>query len=138
MATPAQPPSDGARVAEPRERAPEQAPLIGGELNAAVTSAVVGIYTEHVGRGPASASTFHTGNLLVTLMRDVLTRAEKSLVSRHPDALEHMRHLFHEAMEPDFRAAVERLTGRKVVALVSGRDIEADLAAELFILDELL
>ena len=53
--------------------------LTGGELNAAITSALVGIHTESLGRGPTSASTFHHGNVLVTLMHGVLTNAEKSL-----------------------------------------------------------
>ena len=53
--------------------------LKGGELNAAITSALVGIQTEYLGRGPRRASTFHYGHVLVTLMHDVLTPAEKSL-----------------------------------------------------------
>ena len=44
--------------------------------------------------------------------------------------------LFQRAMEPDFREAVERLTGRRVVAFVSGNQLEPDIAAELFVLDE--
>jgi uncharacterized protein YbcI len=111
--------------------------LQGGELNAAVTSALVGIHTEYLGRGPRTASTFHHGNVLVTLMHDVLTRAEKTLVeNNHHDAVNQMRHRFQQTMEADFRAAVERLTGRKVRAFISGNNTEPDLAAEVFILDE--
>jgi uncharacterized protein YbcI len=110
--------------------------LTGGELNAAVTSALVGIQTNHLGRGPKTASTFHYGNVLVTLMHDVLTHAEKSLTkTNQADAVNHIRHLFQETMEADFRDAVERLTGRKVLAFISGNHIDPDIAAELFILD---
>jgi Na+-translocating membrane potential-generating system (MpsC) len=56
---------------------PEQ--LAGGELNAAVTSALVGIHHKYLGRGPKTASTFHYGNVLVAMMHEVLTHAEKSL-----------------------------------------------------------
>jgi uncharacterized protein YbcI len=112
-------------------------PLEGGELNAAVTSALVGIHNQYLGRGPKTASTFHHGNVLVTLMNGVLTHAEKSLSeAQHTDAVTHMRHLFQATMEADFRAAVERLTGRKVLAFISGNHIDPDIAAELFILDE--
>ena len=115
---------------------PECESLKGGELNAAVTSALVGIQTEYLGRGPRTASTFHYGNVLVTLMQDVLTHAEKSLHrGGHTDAINNIRLLFQETMEADFRAAVERLTGRKVTAFISGNHIEPDIAAELFILD---
>ena len=110
--------------------------LRGGELNAAITSALVGIHNEFLGRGPRTASTFHYGNVLVTLMHDVLTQAEKSLAeAQHNDAVSHMRHLFQETMENDFRAAVERLTGRKVLAFISGNHTNPDIAAEVFILD---
>lgn len=112
------------------------APLQGGELNAAVTSALVGIHNQYLGRGPKTASTFHYGNVLVTLMNDVLTQAEKSLTqAQHTDAVNHMRHLFQETMEADFRTAVERLTGRTVLAFISGNHVDPDIAAELFILD---
>ena len=111
--------------------------LDGGELNAAITSALVGIHTEHLGRGPKSASTFHHGNVLVTLMYDVLTPAEKTLARRqHTDAVNNIRHLFQRTMEADFREAVERITGRHVVAFISGNQFDPDMAAELFVLDE--
>jgi uncharacterized protein YbcI len=111
--------------------------LRGGELNAAVTSALVGIHTQHLGRGPTTASTFHHRNVLVTLMHDVMTQAERALSrGEHVEAVRHIRQLFQRAMEPDFREAVERLTGRHVVAFVSGNQLEPDIAAELFVLDE--
>lgn len=111
-------------------------PLVGGELNAAITSALVGIHTRYLGRGPRSASTFHHGNVVVTLMHEVLTHAERSLTrSDQIDAVKHIRHLFQETMEADFREAVERLTGRKVLAVISGNHLEPDVAAALFVLD---
>jgi uncharacterized protein YbcI len=76
------------------------------------------------------------GTVLVTLMHEVLTHAEKSLTETGQiDAFSNIRHLFQETMEADFREAVERLTGRKVLAFISGNHIEPDIAAELFILD---
>ena len=112
---------------------PEQ--LTGGELNAVISSALVGIHHKYLGRGPETATAFH-GNVQVTLMNEVLTHAEKSLTrSDHVDAVNHIRHLCQETMEADFREAVERLMGRKVLAFISGNHIDPDLAAELFILD---
>jgi uncharacterized protein YbcI len=46
-----------------------------------------------------------------------------------------MRHLYQQTMADEFKAAVERLTGRKVVAFISGNHIDPDIAVELFILD---
>ncbi len=111
--------------------------LTGGELNAAVTSALVGIHTQYLGRGPRTASSFHHGNVLVTLMRDVLTHAERALTRNEGvAAVRHIRHLFHETMEADLRAAVERITGRSVVAFISGNHIDPDIAAVVFVLDD--
>jgi uncharacterized protein YbcI len=110
--------------------------LTGGELNAAITSALVGIQNDHLGRGPKTASTFHYDNVVVTLMYEVMTPAEKSLArADKAEAVIQMRHLFQETMEADFRAAIERLTGRNVVAFISGNDINPDVAAETFLLD---
>ncbi len=111
--------------------------LRGGQLNAAVTSALVGIHTEHLGRGPTSASTFHYRNVIVTLMYNVLTRAERTLGrGSREDSIRAVRRMFQGEMESELREAVERLTGRRVVAFVGGNELEPDLAAELFVLDQ--
>ena len=113
------------------------APLKGGELNAAITSAIVGIQNEYLGRGPRTASTFHHGNVIVTLMHDVLNRAEKEIAkAARRGFMPSIRQLYQETMEPDFVAAVERLTGRTVVAFISGNHADPDIATELFVLDE--
>ena len=97
---------------------------------------LVGIHHKYLARGPKTASTFHHGNVLVTLMQEVLTEAEKSLTQTDQvDAVSHIRQLFQQTMESDFREAVERLTGRKVLAFISGNHIDPDIAAELFILN---
>jgi uncharacterized protein YbcI len=111
--------------------------LRGGELNAALTHELVGIHAEHLGRGPTTASTFYHGNAIVTLMHDSLTKAEKVLAQRgRGNDVTEVRSLLRQGMEADFRAAVERLTGRKVLAFLSGHQIEPDVAAAIFILDE--
>jgi uncharacterized protein YbcI len=110
--------------------------LTGGELNSALTSELVGVHTGYLGHGPKTASTFYRGNIVVTLMYDVLTKAEKILAQtgRHGDVTE-AHGIFNQEMEEDFRAGVERLTGRKVLAFLSARQIEPDVAAAIFLLD---
>jgi uncharacterized protein YbcI len=116
--------------------ATQQVQLRGGELNAALGSAVVGIYRVHLGRGPSSASTFHNDEVVMVLMRGVMTHAEKTLaLSGSGHDVTNMRQLFQQTMEPDLRMAVERLTGRDVIACISGNHLDPDIAVELFILD---
>jgi uncharacterized protein YbcI len=74
--------------------------LRGGELNAAVTSALVGIHTAHLGRGPKTASTFHYGNVVVTLLHGVMNPAKKTLAATgNAPAVTAMRHLFQNTMQ---------------------------------------
>jgi len=114
----------------------EEGRLSGGELNAAVTSALVGIHTRYVGRGPERASTFYNGNVVVTIMYDVMTHEEKSLVrAHHESTVETIRRDFQETMEADFRGAVEQLTGCAVTGFISGYCVEPDILAEVFVLD---
>jgi uncharacterized protein YbcI len=111
--------------------------LTGAELNSALTNELVGVHTAYLGHGPKATSTFHRGNAIVTVMHDVLTKAEKILAQtgRHGDVTE-ARGIFHQEMEADLRAVVERLTGRKVLAFLSASHIEPDVAAAIFILDD--
>lgn len=86
--------------------------LRGGELNTVITSAIVKIQNAQLGRGPRTATTFHRDDVIVTLMCDVMTQAEKTLVKHdNDDAVTHMRHLLQETMPTEFTDAVERLTG---------------------------
>jgi uncharacterized protein YbcI len=69
-------------------------------------------------------------------MRDVMTQVEKTLSrSGSGQAVSNMRHLYQQTMAEEFKEAVERLTGRKVVAFISGNHTDPDIAVELFILD---
>jgi hypothetical protein len=70
------------------------------------------------------------------VMHEVLTNARKVLARNgsHDDVSE-FRKLSSQVMEADFRAAVERLTGRRVVAFLGADRLEPDVAAEMFILD---
>ena len=108
----------------------------GGELNQAITSALVGIHNKYLGRGPKSALTFYHDNVIVTLMYGVLTHAEQTLSeTSQGEAVNQMRHLFQLTMNADFQEAIERLTGRSVVAFISGNNLNPDVAAEVFVLD---
>ena len=113
--------------------------LHGGELNQAITSALVGIHNKYLGRGPKSALTFYHDNVVVTLMYGVLTHAEQTLSKTNQgEAVNQIRHLFQQTMNADFHEAIERLTGRKVVAFISGNNLNPDVAAEVFVLDRAL
>jgi uncharacterized protein YbcI len=114
-------------------------PLSGGELNAAITREVIRLQSENHGRGPKKAFSFHNGNVVVTVLEGVLTRAEHRLAGNgEKDAVLQMRRLHQKSMEPELKKSVEGITGCKVIAFLSDNHLEPDMAVEVFILDRSL
>jgi uncharacterized protein YbcI len=110
--------------------------LTGGQLNAALARAVVRIHRDYIGRGPTKAHAFFRDNVVVVILEDVMTRAEHSLAqSGQGQVVLDIRRRFQGAMEQTLVAAVEQLTGRKVVAFLSDNQIDPDMASEVFVLD---
>jgi uncharacterized protein YbcI len=113
-----------------------QATLVGGELNAAVTREITRIHTAGLGRGPKKAFTVHRDSVMVTIMEDVMTKAERKLIEAGDgDKVLEIRHRLQHAVADEMKEAVERLTGRRVAAFMSDSHLEPDMAAEVFVLD---
>jgi uncharacterized protein YbcI len=100
----------------------------------AVSNAMVHLYKEHFGRGPTKARTDFAGqDVLICTLENSLTPAERNLAAMgEHQRLRDVRLFFQHATEPDFRATVEQITGRKVRAFVSGIDTEEDVSSEVF------
>jgi uncharacterized protein YbcI len=107
-----------------------------GRIAAAISTAVVHVFSEHTGRGPTRARTTIDGRTVVVILQDAMTKAEQSLVDagRQTEVLQ-LRRTFQETMREDLIAAVERLTARNVRAFMSANHIAPDVAAEVFLLD---
>src|SRR3954464_8061996 len=107
-----------------------------GPLAASISTAVVHLFTEHTGRGPTRARTTIDGDLVVVILLDGQTKAERTLVraGRDESVLE-LRRVFQETMRDELVEAVERLTGRTVQAFMSANHTAPDAAAEIFLLD---
>jgi|SRR5690349_5186785 len=111
-------------------------PLRGGELNAAVTREVIRIQSESHGRGPKKAFSFHNGNVLVTILEEVLSPAERRLVGNgQGEAVLKIRRLYQSTVAAEMKERIEAVTGRRVTALMSDHHVEPDMAVEVFILD---
>jgi uncharacterized protein YbcI len=65
-----------------------------------------------------------------------MTPAERTMadLGEH-QRLRDVRLFFQHAREDDFRRVVERLTGRRVRAFVSGMDTHQDVSVEVFYLE---
>jgi uncharacterized protein YbcI len=104
---------------------------------ASISAEMVRLYKEQFGRGPTKARTNWSGrDMIVVTLEDTLTPAERTLLSLGEDArLRETRMLFQYSWVGEFCGPVERLTGRKVRAFISGIDTGADgLSMEAFVL----
>ncbi|HEX8122839.1 MAG TPA: Na-translocating system protein MpsC family protein [Solirubrobacteraceae bacterium] len=101
---------------------------------AQISNEMVRLYKEQFGRGPTRARSNWAGaDALVCTLEDSMTPAEHSLVRMgEQQRLRDTRMFFQYATETAFREAVERVTGRKVRAFVSGIDCDQDVSCELF------
>lgn len=107
------------------------------DVSMELSNEMVHLYKELFGRGPARARTHFAGpDMIICTLERTLTPAEESLVrlGEH-QRLRETRMFFQHARERDFRDAVERITGRNVVAFVSGMDATADVSCEVFYLE---
>jgi uncharacterized protein YbcI len=107
-----------------------------GRLNAAMANAVVHVHSHHTGRGPTKARVYTSGNVVVAVMHDALTRGERALATggQREAALQARRGL-HQTMRDDLVSCIEELTGRRVVAFLCDNQLDPDVAAQLFVLD---
>jgi uncharacterized protein YbcI len=98
---------------------------------------MVRIYKEIFGRGPTRARADWAGrDAVLCTLEDTLTRAERKMVEvGDHQRLQETRMFFQHVCKDDFRESVERITGRKVRAFVSGIDTDTDVASEVFYLE---
>jgi uncharacterized protein YbcI len=104
---------------------------------AAISDEMVRLYKDQFGRGPTRVRTYWCGDDIITsILEETLTPAERSLAALgEHQRLRDTRMFFQYATLREFCEPVERLTGRRVKAFISGIDTAVDgLSLETFIL----
>jgi uncharacterized protein YbcI len=111
-------------------------PLSGEPLLAAVTEAMVGLHERYHHRKPGTAKTMLLGDdLLVSVLGGVYTDVEKTMIElQRATVIQEIRSAFQIAMQDKFIDAVERLSGRRVLAFISNSHVGPDLEMEIFML----
>jgi uncharacterized protein YbcI len=104
---------------------------------AEISREMVHLYKELFGRGPTKARTEFAGpNVVICSLENTFTPAERSLAEMGEyQRLRDTRMYFQAATHERFREIVERVTGRKVRAFISGLDAAEDVCAEVFYLE---
>ena len=106
-----------------------------GEMRATICGEIVRLQAEYYGKGPTRAKTYIVEDLVVVVLEESFTRAEKTLAERgEKDAIEHIRRRFQQQMTDDFTSVVEQATGRKVRVFLSETNIDQDVSVETFLL----
>ena len=104
-------------------------------LGGAISDEIVGLLHRYTGREPTEARTYVHDNLIVCLLADSETTAEQSLDhgGQYASVLD-TRSLFQRTMRADFTEAVERLSGRTVIAFMSQNHVDPNYGLEAFVL----
>ncbi len=103
------------------------------QLLAEVSEAIADVYREHYVLEGAAVKSYLVDDLLMCVLEDVGTAEEQAAVDR--DELLAQRQNFQRRHEPEFCAAVERLTGRRVRTFLSANHVADRIAAEVFFLE---
>jgi uncharacterized protein YbcI len=110
--------------------------LSAGELQAALSNAIVRIMRDFYGKGAARSRTMLFDEYVFVVLEDVLTTAEMTLRDGGAGELvQRVRMVFEDLMTATFVGEVERLTGRTVVAYHSQVILEPPSCFEIFVLD---
>jgi len=106
-----------------------------GPTQATISREIVRLQAEYYGKGPTKAKTYIVEDLVVVVLEETFTRAEKTLAERgEREAIEQVRRRFQRQMADKFTNVVEQATGRKVRVFMSETDVEHDVSVEMFLL----
>lgn len=102
---------------------------------AEISREIVRAYAHYYGRGPTKARTTWKDDVVVVILEEIFTRAERTLLDAgHFEQVRATRQAFQDEVEPMFRQLVEQATGRRVRSFLS--QVSRDgIAAETFVLE---
>lgn len=107
-----------------------------GQTAALINEFIVKTMTEYIGRGPGSARTAISKDVITVVLIEPFTKAERSLIrDGHAAQVLSMRKAFQHTMAPAFISGIESITGRKVAAFMSDNHVDPDLSTEVFVLE---
>lgn len=122
-------------LAQARVEAATRRPSPLRSQSAAISKLTVGVFSDYTGRGPTKARTYIHDDVVTVVLRETLTKAERTLVDNgHAEMVQQTRRTFQDVMAPDLIAAVQTTMQRKVVACLSAHHIDPDYAVQTFIL----
>jgi uncharacterized protein YbcI len=110
----------------------------GGELLAAISNAVVRILSDCYGRGPTKAKTYIADEYVLTVLEDLLTPMEQTLVAAGcEDLVREVRVTLQTvpSVSERFTKEIAALVGREIVAHQTQLTFHPTFGFELFVLE---
>jgi len=109
---------------------------IHGEILTEISEGMVALLKEFYGTGPSETKTIYDDDLVLCILRGGFTKVENTLNDAGEEhVVAQLRHAFQKTMAPKFQSLVERATGRKVIAFMSGNQNSPDMLGEMFVLE---
>jgi uncharacterized protein YbcI len=101
---------------------------------ATISREIVKAHAQYYGRGPTKARTVWREDLVVVILEEIFTRAERTLADAgHFEQVRATRQAFQDQVAPLFCQIIEQATGRQVRSFLSQVNIDG-VAAEVFVL----
>ena len=111
--------------------------MISGDQRATIASEIVRLQRDYYGRGPTKARVHDSGDVIVVVLEESFTPAEKTLIERgEAEGIQDIRRRFQRAMAEQFISIIEQATGRQVRSFFSDTDLQEDVSVEVFLLAE--
>jgi uncharacterized protein YbcI len=111
-------------------------PDSGQSLLLQISNAMVRMQKEFFGKGPTKAKSYMFDDMLIVVMREGLTTAEKTMLEfGHPNQVRQFRQLYQDEMTDRLTGMVEDLTGRKIVNYQSQVLFDPDMTLEIFVFE---
>ena len=108
-----------------------------GSLRADISTAIVGLYKQHYGKGPTHCRTYLEPDLVVVVLGEGYTVGEGTLFEAGKwYEVRSARQIWQDSMHERFVETIEGLTERKVKAFLSANRQDPDYAVELFVLED--
>jgi uncharacterized protein YbcI len=108
--------------------------LTRGQLEAAISKAIVQFEVEQMGRGPADVRSYVIGDAIFVRLRGLLTPAERQLAQSEEGRtlIKDLRRELVEASRPVLQRAIEEITGSQVLSLFT--DISTETGERIIVL----
>jgi uncharacterized protein YbcI len=111
--------------------------MLSGEVRANIASGFVRLHSKYYGRGPTKSKVYADGDLVVVVLEETFTPAERTLIDQgQSEGIQEIRRNFQRIMAEPFTELIEQGTGREVRSFTSETDLENDIAVEVFILGD--